>query len=421
MHGNPCWRNFVSLRLNSGQPDPDWGIFRQHGLHPFSSSRALFQCFKPPSEHRRMRPQFIRKGIKHVPCLRTHAKRAKPLALRRSIPNLLIRPIHRLLGGYAGNTTVQEKTLACRQPRRTIASMKNILRLPGLVLMLAALTGCLEFEEQTLAYRHDVKSDTIRIFQDYHGIFGGERTEDLSNDEQEQLRSVLTTQRTFFFNNWIFEINHAALREVQENLRDPEKRKEEKFSEEGIIRLEQFLKVLLANSKIENGPLYFDSKGRLCGAQFVTLTKASEILRTANAVIPDLLRQEAAKEETTTEEKAVMLASAERRKIFARVQGNEFTITWPLTRAAYEKSFGAAAEPDSKAAAFKRSGGKASFTDDEVTLTIGSVSDASTALTLPMSDKPYVGNAVGAAKAQGIINDKFDPVAAMKKFLVPAQ
>ncbi|MBI5773785.1 MAG: hypothetical protein HZA89_08590 [Verrucomicrobia bacterium] len=299
--------------------------------------------------------------------------------------------------------------------------MKKILRLFAAALLLAAFTGCLEFEEQTLAYRHDAQTDTLRIFQDYHGIFGGDQADGLSRDEQEQLRSVLTTPRTFFFANWIFEINHAALREQLNRLRDPEKRREEKFSEEGIVRLEQFFKTLLANSKIENGPLYLDAKGRLCGAQFVTLTKISEVLRTANAVIPDFLRQEAAKEETTAEGKAVMLASAQKRKIFLCLQGNEFTITWPLTRAAYEKAFGAAAEPDPKAAAFRRSGGKVSFADNEVTLTIGAVSDSTTTLTLPMSDKPYVGNAVETAKAQGTIKEKFDAPTAMKKFLAPTR
>lgn len=299
--------------------------------------------------------------------------------------------------------------------------MKRILRLPAALLLLTALTGCLEFEEQTLAYRHDAKADTLRAFQDYHGIFGVDQTDGLSKDEQDQLRSVLTTQRTFFFANWAFEINHEELRKMLIGLRDPEKRREGKMYLEEIVRWEQFLKTLLANSRIENGPLYLDAKGRLCGAQFVTLTKISEVLRAANATIPDYLKSEAAKAETTAEEKAVMLASAQHRKTFISLQGNECIITWPLTRVAFEKSFGATAEPGLKVAAFKRSGGKVSFADNEVTLTTGAVSDSITTLTLPMSEKPYVGNAVGAAKEQSTVKEKFDAQAAMGRFLGPTR
>src|SRR5436190_1284717 len=78
--------------------------------------------------------------------------------------------------------------------------------------LLSVLTGCLEFKEQTLAFRHDLKNDSLRIFQEYHGIFGAAKPESLSQEEEEQLHSVLTTQRTLLFTNWIFEFNNTAMR-----------------------------------------------------------------------------------------------------------------------------------------------------------------------------------------------------------------
>ena len=43
-----------------------------------------------------------------------------------------------------------------------------------LVVCLALLTGCLEFERQTLTYRYDAKTDKLRIFHSYQGIFGAD-------------------------------------------------------------------------------------------------------------------------------------------------------------------------------------------------------------------------------------------------------
>jgi len=78
------------------------------------------------------------------------------------------------------------------------------------LLSLAALLfapGCIEFAEQTMTYRHEAKTDTLYIFQDYRGIFGADKSDGLSDNELEQFNSVLKTQRTFFFNNWITEFN----------------------------------------------------------------------------------------------------------------------------------------------------------------------------------------------------------------------
>jgi len=69
-------------------------------------------------------------------------------------------------------------------------SASRILRL-FVLLPILWLTGCLEFEDQTLTYRYDASTDTLRIFQDYHGIFGADDTAKVTDAEMEQLDSVL--------------------------------------------------------------------------------------------------------------------------------------------------------------------------------------------------------------------------------------
>src|SRR5439155_20837429 len=128
------------------------------------------------------------------------------------------------------------------EDRRSLAafevSASRILRL-FVLLPMFWLTGCLEFEDQTLTYRYDAGTDTLRIFQDYHGIFGADDTAKVTEAEVEQLDSVLKGQRTFFFANWILEYNREQLRELLQELKDPQKRKEMKLPETASARGEK--------------------------------------------------------------------------------------------------------------------------------------------------------------------------------------
>ena len=137
----------------------------------------------------------------------------------------------------------------------------RMLRLFALLPMLL-LIGCLEFEDQTLSYRYDSGTDTLRIFQDYHGIFGADDTAKVTDAEMEQLDSVLKGQRTFFFANWILEYNREQLRELLEQLKDPQKRKEMKLSEPASAGYEKLLTLALDNVRVENNGFYFDEIGR---------------------------------------------------------------------------------------------------------------------------------------------------------------
>ena len=56
----------------------------------------------------------------------------------------------------------------------------------------------MDFEKQTMVYRHYPKADTLVIWQQYEGIYGDDGFEGLSLEEIDQLHSVLEGERTFF-------------------------------------------------------------------------------------------------------------------------------------------------------------------------------------------------------------------------------
>ena len=292
-------------------------------------------------------------------------------------------------------------------------------RFPSLVLVvcLALFTGCLEFEQQTLTYRYDAKTDTLRIFQSYQGIFGADAKDGLSQDELAQLDSVLTGQRTFFFANWIFEYNRDQLRETVDKLKQSDAQQELKMEPAALGKVESLLKLLLDNVRVENGPFYLDRQGKLCGVQRVTIKQCTKIMAAANPVIRDYLKVEAAKDDTSAENRSLYLKSAERQREYFQIEGNQLRLHWPVLRQDYEKSFGPNAEDAKQIEQFKRCGGKIGFANDELTMIAGEPTNKTTTIRLPVSAKPYVPNALEAVKKRATIQGKFDAEAAAREFV----
>ena len=59
----------------------------------------------------------------------------------------------------------------------------------GRVLALGVLiwAGCIDFEKQTMTYRHFSEADMFVIWQQYEGLFGDSGKNGLSDEELEQL------------------------------------------------------------------------------------------------------------------------------------------------------------------------------------------------------------------------------------------
>jgi hypothetical protein len=149
----------------------------------------------------------------------------------------------------------------------------------ALLAVALALTGCIEFDRQTMTYEHDAQADTLRIHQTYHGIYGADDVTQLSGKEREQLADVMKGQRTFFFANWIFELNVGAFKESLASEAIPKTNS----LEEALRRAEtNLLTLLVANVRVENGKFYLDDKGRPCGTQRVTIRNVSKLIAAGN-------------------------------------------------------------------------------------------------------------------------------------------
>jgi len=289
-----------------------------------------------------------------------------------------------------------------------------MLRLFALLPMLL-LIGCLEFEDQTLSYRYDSGTDTLRIFQDYHGIFGVDDTGKLTDPEVEQLDSVLKGQRTFFFANWIFEYNRDHLRELLQDLKDPQKRKE--LTETASTRFEKLFTLAVDNVRVENNGFSLDAKGRLCGSQKLTVTQVTKLIAAGNDAVRELIKAEAGKQETSAEERAILLKAEAGPGDFIKLQGSALTVRVPMTPREYAEMMDPGSSDFRLLTEFRRQGGRISMANDLVTFGLGAPTNAVTALTLPMAKKPYAPNAVDAVRKRASIREKFDPTSAAWAFL----
>ncbi len=307
----------------------------------------------------------------------------------------------------------QRVELSVGRDDAAIMLKKSPLLLAALCALL--LTGCLEFERQTLTYQYDAKTDTLRIFQAYQGIFGVDKPDALSGQELEQLQSVLSTPRTFFFANWIAEYNRDLVREKLAESKTPEAN-ESATAAAARARLGMLLQMLLDNVRVENGGFHLDDKGKLCGVQRVTVIRVSKLIAAGNESIRDALKADQGN--LTAEERALYAKSAAGPADYIQIEGNQLRVRFPITRPDFEKNFGPKAEANNLLDEFRRSGGTLAFADNEMKWSIGKPADKTTRITLPVSDKPYLPNLLAAVKKQSIaVREKFDPEAAAKEFL----
>ena len=280
------------------------------------------------------------------------------------------------------------------------------------------LTGCIEFERQTVSYRYDAKTDTLRIFQHYQGLFAADKKDELSDNELGQLESVLKTQRTFFFSNWILEYTRDTVMEGLAKTKEPVA-SESPADAAARARLGALLQLLLDNVQVENAGFHLDDKGKLCGTQRVTVTRVSKLIAAGNASIRDYLKAESAKENVSAEDRALYSNSTAEPRDYLQIEGNQIRFRYPITRADYDKAFGPASDGVKQLEEFRRSG-TVVFADNEVKWTLGKPADKSTSATLSMSDKPYVTNLLTAVKKQTTVKEKFDAETAATEFLSAA-
>ena len=301
--------------------------------------------------------------------------------------------------------------------------MKKTLHRIGLLLLACAISGCVEFQEQTMSYRYDKAADELRIFQDYRGIFGGGDGPDsvpgaeLSAREQGELESVLEGQRTFFFANWIFEYDREAMQTLREKLDGPEG---PELTATETAKLKKLLDTAIANITITNGPFYFGDDGKLCGVQSVKISNWSEIVAEINHC-KAILTKEFSKDDdiTDADRKAIASFNANPDAQMLRIDGNSFTLRVPMSRASFDKMFVTESDHKQEADRLRAAGIQISWSDGAAIFRIGEADDETTRITLPVCDKDYRPNAIPAVQAaKQEIKKNFDPAAAARGFLL---
>lgn len=284
------------------------------------------------------------------------------------------------------------------------------------VLGFLVLAGCVAFDEQTLRYRYDAATDTMRVFQEYQGIHAEAVTP--TQEEKEQFESLFTGERTFFFNNWITEYNREQVQKWLARLRDPVGRTEMELPDGAAPRLENLLTNLTGRVRVENGPFYLDTRRRLCGVQYVTITHWSEVMAAMNAYGPYLLRTLAAESDTKPADRVVMLRYADNPRPMIQMDGNQLVLRFPMTPLNFKTAFGPVESPDSAAAVLLKAGVSVTFSDEVATFRLGGRSDSVTSVTLPFKTNAYTGNLIELAKSRHVVADRLDSELVAKGFLL---
>jgi hypothetical protein len=153
-------------------------------------------------------------------------------------------------------------------------------------LAVLLLPGCIEFEKQTLVFRHYPETDTLVIWQHYEGIHGEDQEHGLSEKERDQLHSVVNGQRTFFFANWVTEYNAKDADRVIIDLEAELKMGiEPKAKVDEARQMLVFAKLVKKSVTIENGPFYLNKQQRLSATQQITIRNAGKIIRELNSAL----------------------------------------------------------------------------------------------------------------------------------------
>lgn len=236
--------------------------------------------------------------------------------------------------------------------------MKRTFRIARLALPLALL-GCIDFDGQTLSFRHDVKNDRLLIFQVYEGIHAADGAASSASKpatgktakgkparpavhptdkELEELASVMTGQRTFFFGNWISEYNRASCEEAiagatsaASKPASAAKPASAPASQPSPAALRQqaaaaaLCKQLLASVKITNGKFFLNGAKQLSGYQQVTIDGVSKLIPLLNAWIDATLAADAL-EKLSPAAQAKLRDFSARRGRWVELSGNELRV-----------------------------------------------------------------------------------------------
>jgi hypothetical protein len=300
---------------------------------------------------------------------------------------------------------------------RRLARAHSFFIMKKLIICLAVLLlpGCIEFEKQTLVFRHYPETDTLVIWQHYEGIYGEDQEHGLSEKERDQLHSVVNGQRTFFFANWGFEYNAEDIdRFIKEGEAELQKGIEPKAKADVVRQSLVWMKLLKKSVTIKNGPFYLNEQKRLCATQQVTLRNAGKLIREFNAVMRASYLQ--GKNIFRTFEEGdpnieLLEKSALAKMEFLTLKGQQLRFQLPLT----EKNFRELNVDDLKL--FRKAGVPFEHKNNLLTITVGKVEAAETFVSMRLPKVAFQPNATEAVSERHGLAKDFNPAKARAKFL----
>ena len=136
------------------------------------------------------------------------------------------------------------------------------MRQPLLFVLLLLLAGCLEFDAQEITIVYDAKADRIDMHVVYRGLFaesGSGSTDKPMQKALDDLAKVRERGSVYFWNNWPLSVDLGGLKGPTA--------------------------ALAAHVDIENGTLFTDASGVLCGSQFVRIRDAKAFLQKLNTML----------------------------------------------------------------------------------------------------------------------------------------
>ena len=236
----------------------------------------------------------------------------------------------------------------------------------------------------------------------------------MSKKEREQLASVMKGQRTFFFANWIFEVDVEGLKETLTSVATPETNSLKEAQRRATTNL---LALVVANVRVENGKLFLNDKGQPCGTQRVTIRNVSKLLAAGNAVIRRSWEVEL-KDKPTVEERELINASLARPEPFVTLTGQQLGLRTPFPKVEFDKIGADDEKLRHYIAEFVRQGGAMSHEKGEMHLRFGRTDSTRESVTLPMgATKGYQPNALAHLRdTYGLAKD-FDAKKDAEEFL----
>ncbi|HET9217794.1 MAG TPA: hypothetical protein VFR18_12490, partial [Terriglobia bacterium] len=246
---------------------------------------------------------------------------------------------------------------------------KQWLTVP-VVFALGALCGCIDFDDQVLTYTHDVSTDRLLVYKDYHGIRGSD-SDGLSEWEEEQLLSSWMEPRIFLFENW----PSLSLDELREGLAKPLPSGESELDHVFETAYRKLVATVVASTHISNGPFYYDDAGRLSGVQRVTFHNLTELITLVNDSIRANYAKGAADATNDGETRSRLTRAAADPRPFVLLDGNRITARLSRSKDEYLRDLD---EPVFQM--LLESGMKMTFADGITTLTIGHVESGKTKL-----------------------------------------